>query len=127
MALQENVDAVIAAIKTVYGNCDSRPKQGDIVAASGLSRSTYARVMREHREAKEILDLADAVLDRRLAIAGTTDSIADPDADDPIKRNPLKAVEELLATIDKLAEINEAQKKRIQALEDEITLRPLDF
>jgi hypothetical protein len=127
VALQVNVDAVIAAIRTVYSNCDGRPKQGDIVAASGLSRSTSAGVMREHAEAKQALDLADAVPTRRLATSNDADSLVDPDGDDPIKRSPLQAVEELLATIDLLAQINEAQKERIQALEDQLTLRPLDF
>jgi hypothetical protein len=127
VALQANVDAVIAAIRTVYSTCDGKPKQGDIVAASGLSRSTYARVMREHAEARQALDLADAVLSRRLANSDDADSLADPDGDDPIKRNPLQAVEELLAAIDLLALVNEAQKRRIQALEDQLTLRPLDF
>jgi hypothetical protein len=97
------------------------------VAASGLSRSTSAGVMREHAEAKQALDLADAVPTRRLATSNDADSLVDPDGDDPIKRNPLQAVEELLATIDLLAQINEAQKERIQALEDQLTLRPLDF
>jgi hypothetical protein len=127
MALSENVEAVIAAIEAVYSTCDERPKQGEIVAASGLSRSTYARVMREHPEARRVLDLAESVLTRRRASEARIDTVGDPDGDDPIKRNPLGAVDELLETITHLTGVIEAQKKHIRGLEEELTLRRLDF
>lgn len=127
MALAENVEAVMAAIENVYGNCEGMPKQGDIVARSGLSRSTYARVMREHPEARRTLDLANAVLARRQIMDADGFAGEDPDGSDPIKRNPLGAVEELLETITHLTGVVEAQKRYIRDLEDRLTLRSLDF
>ncbi|MFQ1000481.1 hypothetical protein [Modestobacter sp. SSW1-42] len=124
MALTENVEAVIAAIASTYARCGgTRPKQGAIVAASGLSRSTYARVMREHPEATRALALADSVLDGR-----TDEEMTSPDdEDDPIRRNPLGAIEELLETITRLTQVIESQKRRIETLEDRLALAPLDF
>lgn len=124
MALEENVQAVLTAIKTVYSTATSRPKQGDIVAASGLSRSTFHRVLRDHPEAGQALDLADAVFMRA---SGVDEPREDPDGDDPVKRNPMAAINELLTTIARLTDVVEAQKRRIQALEDEQTLRRLNF
>ncbi|MDP5182251.1 hypothetical protein QOZ88_06345 [Blastococcus sp. BMG 814] len=124
MALPENVAAVLAAIKAVYSTATSEPHQGDIVAASGLSRSTYHRVLRDHPEAGEALDLAHAVFMRA---SGVIEPREDPDEGDPVKRNPMAAINELLITIARLTDIVEAQKRRIQALEDERTLRRLNL
>lgn len=124
MAQRENVEAVLAAIKAVYSTATSTPRQGDIVAATGLSRSTYHRVMRDHPEATQALDFAHAVY---MTASGTVAPHTDPDDDDPVKRNPMGAINELLTTIARLTDIVEAQKRRIEALEDERTLRRLNF
>ena len=120
MARQENVDAVIAAIDTVYRSCgETKPQKSDIIAAAGVSQKTFYRVLNDHPEAKRQLDLAEAVFDRR---PGTPD---EPEEIDPIKKNPLAAVDELLTTITQLTCVVEAQRIRLGELERQLGTQPV--
>lgn len=119
MARPENVDAILAAIVTVYRQSGSkRPAKAEIIAESGVAHKTFYRILTDHPEVKRQLELAEAIFDRR------------PDVDvaeavtSPLKANPAGAISELLDTIAKLTEVNESQRKWIRILEQQLKPRP---
>lgn len=115
MARQENVDAVVAAIVTVYRNAGSkRPAKAEIVAESGVAHKTFYRILNEHPEVKHQIELAEAVFDRRPNLDNADAAI------DPLKANPVAAISELLDTIAKLTEVIESQRKWIRTLERQL-------
>lgn len=119
MVRQVNLDAVIAAIGTVYRNCGTtRPSKAELIAEAGVSHKTFYRVLTDHPEAKRQLELAEAVFDRRPP--RPTSEVSS----DPLKANPHAAISELLDTIAKLTEVIESQRKRIRRLEKQIDTAP---
>lgn len=119
MARQQNVDAIIAAIGTVYRNGGAtRPSKAEIIAESGVAHKTFYRVLQHHPEVKSQLELAEAAFDRRRP---TDSSEFDPD---PLQANPRGAISELLDTIAKLTEVIESQRKWIRVLERQIDTAP---
>lgn len=119
LARQENIDAIVSAIGTLYSDCRvTRPSKAEIVAEAGVSHKTFYRVLTDHPEVKCHLELAEAVFDRRPA---HETSISNPD---PLKANPQAAISELLDTLAKLTLVIESQRKWISTLERQIGTRP---
>jgi hypothetical protein len=119
MARQANVEAVLAAIASVYSKSRAtRPSKAEIIAESGVAHKTFYRVLQDHPDAKRQLELAEAVFDHR-----PLGEPSKPDPD-PLKADPHGAVSELLDTIAKLTVVIESQRKRIRTLEKQIGTAP---
>lgn len=119
MARPENVDAVVAAILTVYSNASSkRPAKAEIIAESGVAHKTFYRILNDYPEVQRQLAFADAIFDRR------PDVDVEKAVSSPLKANPVAAISELLDTIAKLTEVIESQRKWMRILEQQLGSRP---
>lgn len=113
MARQENVEAALAGIAKAYRDAGERsPTKGAIIAAGGLTHRTFYRILDEHPEVRKAIEIAETARGNRPA-----ETSADTD---PIDANPRAAVIELLDTITSLTVVIEAQKQRLEELEDQL-------
>lgn len=113
MARQENVESALKGIATAYSEAGVRsPSKGVMIAAAGLTHRTFYRVLGEHPEVRAAIDIAEVARGNR-----PVDAAADLD---PVDVNPRAAVAELLDTITALTVVIEAQKERIEELEDHL-------
>ncbi|QSE86133.1 hypothetical protein JWS13_02650 (plasmid) [Rhodococcus pseudokoreensis] len=120
MALEENVERVLNAIELVYRECEgTKPRKARIIAAAGVSAKTFYRIVNDYPEVTRALRIAEAA-----AKPSNPEPNTDDTPDDPIKIDPLGAVEELLDTIAELTLVIEAQNKHIGALRERLAMQP---
>lgn len=110
MARDSNVQAVREGIQKAFTvRTDEAPTGTAIAAAAGVSLSTVNRVLRDHSQVRDALDLARASFDAGRGQRANEDS--DEDRADPILANPRLAVRRLEQVVANLLFANETLRR----------------
>ena len=108
MARETTVMAVRDAIVGAFADADEQPPTNEeIIARSGVSSASYYRVLTQHPDVKEVLDLGMRAYDMGKA----ADSVAD---------NPHGAVRQLRDVIAALVQSNEQLREQLDRQQREL-------
>lgn len=108
MAREKTVAAVRDAIVAAFAEADDEPPTNEtIIARSGVSSASYYRVLTQHPEVKELLDVGLHAYD----LGRATDAVAE---------NPHRAVRQLRDVVAALVQMNEQLREQLDKQQREL-------